>query len=446
MSKLFGECKEGGYGLPGRGTAVNLNGAEAVLLEVENQEGWRDGVAVSGVKVVVSGEDGETFGVGGFHDETAIAPQHARCGAEEVGETLWRKMFEDLCAEEAVEGSIGLGFEPEEEIGGLGCEPLGAAERDGFLAEIHAAGGDAGFAEEFEEFAAAAAEVGNRSAIRKEREIEALLGFDVVLRTAKTFGEFEPVERWGGRGGELGRCGRGRNRRGPLAEEAKLGVDQALEIETYLLEVGPKTPLDLSRRALEFGDEIGVLVTNQIAEVRLRESDAVLEGALKFSQSAEEVNFVVGELTFPLGTPSGPMGTNILEFGRFGLKEIRAALKFLAQFIEEAADTEEGSVDLVQGFEDSIEGGQDGAVEFDLLADVPVERSREETLDELDGGVERTGRAWVDGADGRDLALSGIAGMEDGHEVGERNLDGFGGGGCGVARADAVPDLSDKNS
>ncbi len=53
-----------------------------------------------------------------------------------------------------------------------------------------------------------------------------------------------------------------------------------------------------------------------------------------------------------------------------------------------------------------------GAVELDLLADVPVQGARDEFLKALSDGVLEARRTRVDGADRGDLGFGGIAGVQ----------------------------------
>jgi len=106
-----------------------------------------------------------------------------------------------------------------------------------------------------------------------------------------------------------------------------------------------------------------------------------------------------------------------------------------------AAQSGERAVVLVEGFEDGAEGADGGAVEVDLVADVPIEQAGDELLDRLRQGIQEAGRARVDGSDGGDLGFGGVALVKDGQQVGEddaRARDAI-----GVARADAVADLLD---
>lgn len=190
MAEIFrqrGECRKG---LPGRGAPSDLDGAEAGFLKVKDQEGRREGMAVGGIQIEVSGENGEALRIGSFDEKTSVPSQDARGETEEVGEAMGRQMFDHLSAEQAVERGVRLRWEPVEQVGCLSGKTLAAAEGDGLFAEVHTVPRDAGFAEELEKFAATAAEIRHGLTTRKVREVKALLRLDEFLAAPETIGEF----------------------------------------------------------------------------------------------------------------------------------------------------------------------------------------------------------------------------------------------------------------
>lgn len=231
---------------------------------------------------------------------------------------------------------------------------------------------------------------------------------------------------------------------GAPADKSEFGVDEPLELEADLFEVGPKTLLYIQGGAFELDEEVGMLAAHQVAEVRFHQRDAMLEGALQIRDAAKELDLVGSQFMLPLGAPGGPMGPQVLDFRSTTLEGLRAALELAVQTIEKACDARESPVVLVQRLQEGVEGGHDGAVELNLLADVPIQGAGEEALDKLDGAVDKTGRAGIDRADCSDLAFRSIACMEQRHQVGEGNLDGARDVGIEMARAHAVPNLADE--
>ena len=162
-----------------------------------------------------------------------------------------------------------------------------------------------------------------------------------------------------------------------------------------------------------------------VAEAALDDVGAKLGGPLEVRQGAQELHLVVLQLALPLGPPVRPVTAQIAEFALHNLGpalDVRQAPGNLGQ----------RAVVLRQRLDGGVHGGDRLAVEFHLLADVPVERARHQALPRLRQEVERAAAAGVDGADGGHLAERGIAGMHQRHQVRQGNVRG---GGFGMAHA-----------
>ena len=81
-------------------------------------------------------------------------------------------------------------------------------------------------------------------------------------------------------------------------------------------------------------------------------------------------------------------------------------------------------------------------VEDNLITNEPVQAAGNGALCKLDDIVCDAAWARIDRSDGSGFALGGIARMDDGHQVGKGNRDGFasGGGGFRMPGANAVLD------
>lgn len=210
---------------------------------------------------------------------------------------------------------------------------------------------------------------------------------------------------------------------GFLADGAEFGVDDGFVFDADAFEVGPEAFLDVFVGAGEGSLVIGVLAAEGVAEVGFHEGGAVLEAALEIGDRAQELGFVDGEVAFPFLAPFLPVECDVGEFAgavvegfHFGADIVDFLVDGVGagvEFVEGGGDGFERTVGGVKGFDCGLEGVHLGAVEFDLLADVPIENAGEEAFPGLDEIVLEARRAWVDCADGGDFGFGGVAGMDE---------------------------------
>lgn len=337
---------------------------------------------------------------------------------------------------------------------------FGQAHADGLGVAIDTGGGDVVFGEEVQEFAAAAAEIDDVFATGEEGEIGREVGADVLLRAAEAIGEVDKVVGRGGGGGE------GLGGEGFLADGAEFGVDEPLVFEAELGDVGPEAGLDFVIRAGDEVFKVAVLAVDDVLEVGFELGGAVLIGAVEIGDAAEELDLVDAELLLPVLTPLLPVMTDIGEVGglllRLGAEggEVRLdgfgggetivgggeagfeRVYAAGVLFKGGGNLLEGAVGFFERFEGRLGRVEGAAVELDLFADVPIEDAGDEPFPGLDERVFEARWTGVDGADGGDLGFGGVAGVEEGEQVGES--DGKAAAfALGMAGGDALTDFAD---
>ncbi len=181
--------------------------------------------------------------------------------------------------------------------------------------------GNSGLAKDCEHLAAAAAQIEHRRVLAEARGIHALARANVFFGAAKSVGELEPVDVREFRRRALRHLLHGARERRPLPQQAELGMDHALIIQTHSRQLVPKPPMNLFslpfRHALVIGvlraqllPIFGMLCFQLVAETGVHQRDAMLKRGLQFGNAAQELNLGLRELLFPAGVP---LDTNALE-------------------------------------------------------------------------------------------------------------------------------------
>lgn len=154
----------------------------------------------------------------------------------------------------------------------------------------------------------------------------------------------------------------------------------------------------------------------------------MLERGIQLRQTAQQLGFVLHQLVFPLVAPVDPVRPDIFQLLDF-------AANFVLQIGPLAAHGCERAAGFFEGFERCLNAGHHVSIEFDLLADMPVERARDGFLEVLDDPIERSAAARVHAANSSYFGFGRIACVQQRHEVWERER---GGGDLRMAFADAV--------
>ncbi len=183
-----------------------------------------------------------------------------------------------------------------------------------------------------------------------------------------------------------------------LANQPQLGMDQVVVVLAHQFQVGPKALLNVDPATFNRGGELGMLQLHLVAEIAFHLPRAMLVRSVQFGQAPQQLGFVDHQFVFPFLPPVDPVVTNIFQLAGHG----------------------QGAARVFQSFERSLNADHHVAIELHLLADVPVERAGNGFLDLLRNPVERASGARIDGADGSHLGLRCIAGMQQRHEVGQR--------------------------
>ncbi len=108
------------------------------------------------------------------------------------------------------------------------------------------------------------------------------------------------------------------------------------------------------------------------------------------------------------------------EFGHAGGERIASVPDM---FVRLTGERYQIAVLIVQGFEDSLDSGNRFAVESNLVANKPLQRSRDSLFEALNQLVQRAAGTRINAPNGRDFGLRGIAGMNDRKQVSNTDPD-----------------------
>ncbi len=141
---------------------------------------------------------------------------------------------------------------------------------------------------------------------REFLHVPLLLLANLFLRTAKGFGETNPIDgqvfrRRRRRGGSIDRSGL------LLAQHSQLTMDQLIISAANIL---PHALLNLDGPPVHFGGVFAVHLADGFAEVLFHKSDAMLEGRLQLRYGPEKTD-LAGGLAFVIGgSPLVPVGSD----------------------------------------------------------------------------------------------------------------------------------------
>ena len=156
--------------------------------KIEKQRGYRAQVGRIGIEI--GGADYHVFGVWRFHDQEAARFQHAQGLGDQFLHRLKRNVFDQMKCRHQSQAGIGLGTQCRQGVAVRGVQPALPAGGEHAVVEVDAMCGDPPFAQQFEPFAAAAAEVecvareGDGGQRCQERNVSSQARLDQFTRTA----------------------------------------------------------------------------------------------------------------------------------------------------------------------------------------------------------------------------------------------------------------------
>src|SRR5262245_36022097 len=136
---------------------------------------------VGEVEIEGMGEHRDTLGIRRLEDRHAARRELASHEVHEGDDTRWRKVLDELRAEDTVERAVGLLLEKGEGIAMDDVEALRAAMRDVVEIEVHAAPPRAVLSQQLEKLPAAATDVHDQPAGGDVLEVRRLPGPDLGL-------------------------------------------------------------------------------------------------------------------------------------------------------------------------------------------------------------------------------------------------------------------------
>src|SRR5262249_27893746 len=130
-----------------------------------------------------------------FQDHHPTGPELGRKQGEEAAELVGREVLDDLSSKDAVEAHVGEGRQVGERVCPEGGQSAVAAVVDHVLVNVYSGRVYAVVSQEFQEFAAPAADVEDGSPIAEQVEIDSLPPLNVRGRATEAVFEEEVIER-----------------------------------------------------------------------------------------------------------------------------------------------------------------------------------------------------------------------------------------------------------